>query len=82
MLPCHGRDRRFESGRARHKKCLRFIWGFSYGLDSSSDSIRNGSVMSLLPEKHLGAQIQKAYPVEPKHPRYIWDIFRRSDAVT
>jgi hypothetical protein len=38
--------------------------------------------MSLLPEKHLGAQIQKAYPVEPKHPRYIWDIFRRSDAVT
>ncbi len=31
MPPCHGGDRRFESGRARHTKCLIESWGFLYG---------------------------------------------------
>ncbi len=31
MPPCHGGDRRFESGRARHRKRLNPCdWGFFY----------------------------------------------------
>ena len=84
MPPCHGGDRRFESGQIRHKKCLSrktgvFLMG-KLACDSNRIRQSRGSQTSRSPEFTRRADLFLSHPVEPSsisttEEPLIWRFF-------